>query len=70
MCIYDIHTTQSNSKNYVLLCYRDKKHAVNAVKSMVLASTYILLSEFARSYSCYIKQYLGGYHAGKNKGKA
>lgn len=70
MCIYDIHMPVPLIQNRVLLCYRNKKQAENAVKPMVLASTHILLHEFIKCYFCYIQQYLGDYHAGKNRGKA
>lgn len=54
MCIYDIHTTQSNGKKRVLLCYLNQKYAENAVKSMLLRLTHILLQEILKCYFCYI----------------
>ena len=54
MCIYDIHTTKSNSKNRVLLCYHNQKHAENAIKSTFLRLTHMLLQETLKCYFCYI----------------
>lgn len=54
MCIYDIHTTHSNRKNRVLLCYRNQKHAENEVKSMLLRLAHILLQEILKCYFCYM----------------
>lgn len=70
MYIYYIHIPVLLIQNRVLLCYRNGKHAENAVKSRALALTHILLHEFVKSYFCYIKRHLGDYHAGKNRGKA
>lgn len=48
MCLYDIHTTHSNRKNRVLLCYRNQKHAENAVKSTLIRLTLILLQKILK----------------------
>lgn len=54
MYIYDIHMSVSLIQNRVLLCYRNKKHAENEVKSMLLRLTHILLQEILKCYFCYM----------------
>lgn len=56
MCIGNIHTKLLNNKNDMLLCYRDKKHAENAVKLTVCKETNILLHETLKCYFCYISE--------------
>lgn len=68
MCIYDIHTSLSNIKNCVLLCYRNQEHAEKTVKSILSQETCILLHETLKCYFCYILTILGAYHAGKKRG--
>ena len=54
MYVYDMLTPDSLYKNRVLLCYRNQKHAENAVKSILLRLTHILLHETLKCYYCYI----------------
>lgn len=54
MYIYDIHMSVSLIQNSVLLCYLNQKHAENAVKSMLLRLTHILLQETLKCYFCYM----------------
>lgn len=54
MYIYDIHILVSLIQNRVLLCYRNQKHAENAVKSTLIRSTLILLQKILKCYFCYM----------------
>lgn len=56
MYVYDTFTPDSLYKNRVLLCYRNKKHAENAVKLTVCKETNILLHETLKCYFCYISE--------------